>query len=166
MNYFRPAEPGQIAAGGAWRGRRGRRLDPGFQHVRRAGGSAFWTTLRLRFPFRARRDAGCGDDLPGAVSAVGTTGKATRDAGRQHLRRRHRCRGATLLFSSLQQAFLNLRRGRPGKLPAPVDDFDAGSGPFRHEQCWPMHWPVQSSADRRQCEKEYAHSLLQQAPTN
>jgi alkanesulfonate monooxygenase SsuD/methylene tetrahydromethanopterin reductase-like flavin-dependent oxidoreductase (luciferase family) len=26
----------------------------------------------------------------------------------------------------LQQAFLNLRRGRPGKLPPPVDDFDAG----------------------------------------
>lgn len=30
------------------------------------------------------------------------------------------------LFSSLQQAFLNLRRGRPGKLPPPVDGFDAG----------------------------------------
>jgi luciferase family oxidoreductase group 1 len=33
---------------------------------------------------------------------------------------------ARLLFSSLQQAFLNLRRGHPGKLPAPVDDFEAG----------------------------------------
>jgi luciferase family oxidoreductase group 1 len=33
---------------------------------------------------------------------------------------------ARRLFSSLQQAFLNLRRGRPGKLPAPVDDMDAG----------------------------------------
>ena len=32
---------------------------------------------------------------------------------------------ARLLFSSLQQAFLNLRRGRPGKLPAPVEDFEA-----------------------------------------
>ncbi len=31
---------------------------------------------------------------------------------------------ARLLFSSLQQAFLNLRRGRPGKLPPPVRDFD------------------------------------------
>lgn len=30
------------------------------------------------------------------------------------------------LFSSLQQAFLNLRRGRPGKLPPPVDDFEQG----------------------------------------
>ena len=33
---------------------------------------------------------------------------------------------ARLLFSSLQQAFLNLRSGRPGKLPAPVEDFEAG----------------------------------------
>jgi luciferase family oxidoreductase group 1 len=32
---------------------------------------------------------------------------------------------ARLLFSSLQQAFLNLRRGRPGKLPPPVDGLDA-----------------------------------------
>ena len=33
---------------------------------------------------------------------------------------------ARLLFSSQQQAFLNLRRGRPGKLPPPVADFEAG----------------------------------------
>ncbi len=33
---------------------------------------------------------------------------------------------ARRLFSSLQQAFLNLRRGRPGKLPPPVDDLEAG----------------------------------------
>jgi luciferase family oxidoreductase group 1 len=32
---------------------------------------------------------------------------------------------AKRLFSSLQQAFLNLRRGRPGKLPPPVDDLEA-----------------------------------------
>jgi luciferase family oxidoreductase group 1 len=33
---------------------------------------------------------------------------------------------ARRLFSSVQQAFVNLRRGRPGKLPPPVDDFEAG----------------------------------------
>ncbi len=33
---------------------------------------------------------------------------------------------ARFLYSSLQQAFINLRRGRPGKLPAPVEGFDAG----------------------------------------
>jgi luciferase family oxidoreductase group 1 len=31
---------------------------------------------------------------------------------------------ARRLYSSLQQAFVNLRRGRPGKLPPPVDDFE------------------------------------------
>jgi luciferase family oxidoreductase group 1 len=33
---------------------------------------------------------------------------------------------ARRLFSSQQQAFVNLRSGRPGKLPPPVDDFEAG----------------------------------------
>ncbi|MEO3473734.1 LLM class flavin-dependent oxidoreductase [Roseomonas sp. CAU 1739] len=32
---------------------------------------------------------------------------------------------ARFLFSSLQQAFVNLRSGRPGKLPAPVEGLDA-----------------------------------------
>ena len=36
---------------------------------------------------------------------------------------------ARLLFSSLQQAFMNLRSGRPGKLPPPVDDMDARIDP-------------------------------------
>ncbi|HUC18535.1 MAG TPA: LLM class flavin-dependent oxidoreductase [Acetobacteraceae bacterium] len=37
---------------------------------------------------------------------------------------------ARRLFSSLQLAFLNLRRGRPGKLPPPVDDLDKDLDPF------------------------------------
>lgn len=37
---------------------------------------------------------------------------------------------ARFLFSSLQQAFINLRTGRPGKLPAPVADFEAGLDPY------------------------------------
>ncbi|MBV8615569.1 MAG: LLM class flavin-dependent oxidoreductase [Acetobacteraceae bacterium] len=36
---------------------------------------------------------------------------------------------ARRLFSSLRQAFVNLRRGRPGKLPPPVDDLDADLDP-------------------------------------
>jgi luciferase family oxidoreductase group 1 len=36
---------------------------------------------------------------------------------------------AKRLFSSLQQAFVNLRRGRPGKLPPPVDDMDTRLDP-------------------------------------
>lgn len=35
---------------------------------------------------------------------------------------------ARLLFSSLQQAFVNLRSGRPGKLPAPRENFESEIG--------------------------------------
>src|SRR5580698_2623255 len=31
---------------------------------------------------------------------------------------------AKFLFSSLQQSFLNIRSGRPGRLPPPIEDFD------------------------------------------
>jgi luciferase family oxidoreductase group 1 len=37
---------------------------------------------------------------------------------------------ARLLYSSLQQAFVNLRTGRPGKLPAPVEGFEATLDPM------------------------------------
>jgi luciferase family oxidoreductase group 1 len=37
---------------------------------------------------------------------------------------------ARLLFTSLQQAFVNLRRGRPGPLPPPVADFEAQLNPM------------------------------------
>ncbi len=36
---------------------------------------------------------------------------------------------ARRLFSSLQQAFINLRSGRPGKLPPPVDDMESRIDP-------------------------------------
>jgi luciferase family oxidoreductase group 1 len=36
---------------------------------------------------------------------------------------------ARLLFSSVQQAFVNLRTGRPGKLPPPVENYEAGLSP-------------------------------------
>jgi alkanesulfonate monooxygenase SsuD/methylene tetrahydromethanopterin reductase-like flavin-dependent oxidoreductase (luciferase family) len=32
---------------------------------------------------------------------------------------------ARRLFTSQQQAFVNLRRGHPGKIPPPIDDIDA-----------------------------------------
>jgi luciferase family oxidoreductase group 1 len=35
---------------------------------------------------------------------------------------------AKLLFSSVQQAFVNLRTGRPGKLPPPVEGYEAALG--------------------------------------
>jgi luciferase family oxidoreductase group 1 len=36
---------------------------------------------------------------------------------------------ARFLFSSAQQSTLNLRRGRPGRLPPPVENFEAALGP-------------------------------------
>jgi alkanesulfonate monooxygenase SsuD/methylene tetrahydromethanopterin reductase-like flavin-dependent oxidoreductase (luciferase family) len=36
---------------------------------------------------------------------------------------------ARLLFTSLQQAFVNLRSGRPGRLPPPVADYESRLGP-------------------------------------
>ncbi len=36
---------------------------------------------------------------------------------------------ARRLFSSLQQAFINLRQGRPGPLPPPMDDFETSLSP-------------------------------------
>src|SRR6185503_10694148 len=36
---------------------------------------------------------------------------------------------AQRLFTSIQQAFVNLRRGAPGRLPPPIDDIDAYCSP-------------------------------------
>ena len=37
---------------------------------------------------------------------------------------------ARRLMTSVQQAFVNLRTGRPGRLPPPVDDYERGLGPM------------------------------------
>ena len=37
---------------------------------------------------------------------------------------------ARRLFTSIQQAFINLRRGAPGRLPPPIDDIDACCSPL------------------------------------
>lgn len=37
-------------------------------------------------------------------------------------------------FTSMQQAFVNLRRGKPGKIPAPIDDINAYWTPFERAQ--------------------------------
>jgi luciferase family oxidoreductase group 1 len=41
---------------------------------------------------------------------------------------------AARLFTSLQQSFVNLRRGQPGQLPPPVDDIDRFAGPAEQAQ--------------------------------
>ena len=67
--------------------------------------------------------------LPLALPAVGAARQAACDARPQRLRRRHDAE-AQLLFSSLQQAFVNLRSGRPGKLPPPVEDYEETLDPM------------------------------------
>ena len=39
-------------------------------------------------------------------------------------------REAARIFTSVQQAFINLRRGRPGRLPPPIDTFEQRLEPF------------------------------------
>ena len=43
-------------------------------------------------------------------------------------------READRLFTSLQQSFVNLRRGQPGKLPPPIEDFDGFASPAEQAQ--------------------------------
>ena len=47
---------------------------------------------------------------------------------------------ARRLFTSLQQAFINLRRGRPGPLRPPVDGFESTLAPFERAMIADMLW--------------------------
>ena len=42
-------------------------------------------------------------------------------------------RQAQRLFTSVQQAFINLRRGVPGRLPPPIDDINSYCSPVEKE---------------------------------
>jgi luciferase family oxidoreductase group 1 len=55
-------------------------------------------------------------DRPYAMAGVNVIAAATDAEGRR-------------LFTSLQQAFINLRRGAPGRLPPPIDDINAYCSP-------------------------------------
>jgi len=54
---------------------------------------------------------------PYAIAGINVIAAAT-DAEARHL------------FTSIQQAFINLRRGAPGRLPPPIDDIDAYGSPL------------------------------------
>ncbi len=58
---------------------------------------------------------------------------------------------ARLLFSSLQQSFVNLRRGRPGPLPPPIEDMDARLDRYGARHAGGTPWPARWSAGRRRC---------------
>jgi hypothetical protein len=78
--------------------------------------------MRSRRTSRRRDDAG-DRALPRHLQAVGPARQAVRDARLQRVRRRHRCRRRTCCATSMQQAFVNLRTGRPTKLPPPVPGY-------------------------------------------
>lgn len=125
MSYFRPAEPGQV-----------------LQAVPGAGEEvAVWILGSSTFGAQLAAHLG----LPYAFAshfapaqmhdAVAIYRERFRPS--EHLAKPHVMLGINIfaadtdaearrLFTSLQQAFLNLRRGRPGKLPPPVDDLESG----------------------------------------
>ncbi len=124
MSYFRPAEPGQRL-----------RAVPGAGEqvaVWILGSSTFGAQLaaHLGLPY-AFASHFAPDQMMDAVAIY-----RQRFRPSEHLATPHVMLGVNIcaadtdaearrLFSSLQQAFLNLRRGRPGKLPPPVDDLEA-----------------------------------------
>ncbi|MBC4014652.1 LLM class flavin-dependent oxidoreductase [Siccirubricoccus deserti] len=122
MNYFRPAEPGQalqavpgaglevpiwILGSSTYGAQLAAMLGLPFAFASHFAPAMMWeamTVYRERFRPSAQLAAPC-VMLGVNVFAADTDAEARR------------------LFSSLQQAFINLRRGRPGKLPAPVEGF-------------------------------------------
>ena len=58
---------------------------------------------------------------------------------------------ARLLFTSLQQAFVNLRSGRPGRLPPPVDDYRRASRPDGQDHARPGAVLRRRRLARRRC---------------
>ena len=125
MNYFRPAEPGQAlrAVPGA-----GERVDVWILGSSTYGGQLA-AHLGLPYAFASHFAP---EHMKDAVAIY-----RERFRPSEHLAAPYVMLGvnifaaetdteARLLFSSLQQAFVNLRNGRPGKLPPPTKDFDAG----------------------------------------
>ena len=117
MNYFkrrdrpRPRDPR--------RGARHSDLDSRLEPVRRAARGDARPALRLRLAFRAADDDGGDRRLSRAVPAVRAARQALRHARLQRLRRRHRRGGASCSSTSMQQAFVALRSGKPEQLPPP-----------------------------------------------
>ena len=73
---------------------------------------------------------------------------------------------ARRLLTSMQQAFVNLRSGRPGPLPPPVDDIEAparpdGAGAWSTRRC-----PARPSARRRRCAAASPPSSRATGPTS
>ncbi|WP_437870086.1 LLM class flavin-dependent oxidoreductase [Sorangium sp. So ce363] len=129
MGYFRPAEPGQLvqAVPGA-----GLRV-PIWILGSSLFGAQLAAALGLPYAFAShfapgqmtqaialyRREFRPSDELaePRVMLGINVVAAGTDEEARR-------------LWTSLQQAFVNLRRGRPGPLPPPVDDFERDLSPL------------------------------------
>ena len=152
MGYFADAEPRPGACGPfPAPGTRGAGLDPRLEPVRRAA---------------RRRISGCPTPSP-------RTSRRAADGGRRastartfrpsaQLAAPHVMLGcnvfaadtdeeARCLFTSMQQAFVNLRSGRPTQLPPPRPGYPGQAGAGRTAVCSRTSWPARPSARRTRC---------------
>ncbi|MEW7002284.1 MsnO8 family LLM class oxidoreductase [Serratia ureilytica] len=123
QNYFCDAQPGQpvqAVPGGAARAALAARLQP----LQRAAGGAAWPAVRLRLALRP------GYAVP-ALQLYRENFKPSKQLAQPHAMvcvnviAADSDSDARFLFSSMQQQFINLRRGSPGPLPPPVDNIHA-----------------------------------------
>ena len=109
-------------ARGAGRGPEGADLAARLVALQRAARGGARAAVRVRVALRARpsADRRCGSTARSSGRRR-TLDKPYAMVGVNRVRRRYGPEGAELLFTSLQQQFVNLRRGTPGQLPPPVD---------------------------------------------
>lgn len=117
---------------------------------RRAARRRARTAVRVRLAFRAGRTRQCTRTLPAPFQAVGHPCAAVRDGRSSTCSPRDSDAEARRLFTSLQQAFLNLRRGTPGQLPS-CRSTSARSPRPRNWRCSNTRCPARSSAPRIWC---------------
>ena len=121
-HHLFPRRSGPTGPGGSRARAEGSRLDSRIELVRRAARGRAGTAVRVRVAFRAGADDARDRRLPGPVPPS------------QFLARPHLMLGVNVvaadtdeeakrLFTSHQQAFVNLRRGTPGPLPPPDPGF-------------------------------------------
>ena len=129
LGYFAD-DPGRAGAGDPRHRHRRAGLDPRLQPLRRPARRASRPALRLRLALRAR-----------PTSSRRSRSTAPASARRAHLDAPYLMLAFNVfaadsdaegrrLRTSMQQAFANLRTGRPGPLPRPVDDIAAHLDPM------------------------------------
>ena len=149
MSYFRPAEPGQRVRAVPGEGQE--------VEVWILGSSTYGAQLAamLGLPY-AFASHFAPAEMEHAIDIYRSRfqpseqlDKPHADARAERLRRAETDAEARLLFSSLQQAFVNLRTGRPGKLPPPVEDFEQPARSDGEGDAGDRRFRWRSSARRR-----------------